>query len=154
MTDLQYVHVLIAEDDPDDRLLVRRAFQSALPRSSIAMVADGEELLDYLHMRGKYGDPVECPRPSLIMLDLNMPRKDGLQVLQELKSMSEFRKIPVVVLTTSASERDIALSYELGVNAFISKPASFSKLKKMVRSLSDFWFDVVKLPPAGALPAF
>lgn len=118
------------------------------------MVSDGEELLDYLHVRGNYREPAECPRPSLIILDLNMPRKDGLQVLQELKSRSEFRQIPVVVLTTSVSERDIALSYELGVNAFISKPASFSKLKKMVRSLSDFWFDVVKLPPTGALPAF
>ena len=154
MTNQQSVHVLLAEDDPDDRLLVKRAFQTAMPQSSISMVSDGEELLEYLNREGKFSDPVECPRPSLIILDLNMPRKDGHQVLRELKSRPELRHIPVVVLTTSVSERDVTLCYQLGVNAFISKPPSFTKLKKMVRALTDFWFDVVKLPPGGALTSF
>jgi CheY-like chemotaxis protein len=146
------VHVLLAEDDPDDRLLIRRAFHSVAPESTITMVPDGEEVLDYLYRRGRYCDPAECPWPSLILLDLNMPRKDGHQVVREIKAVVDFRSIPIVVLSTSVSEQDISLSYELGVNAFISKPPSFSKLKKTVRSLSDFWFEIVKLPPVQNVP--
>ena len=111
------------------------------------MVPDGEEVLEYLHRRGRYCDPQECPWPSLILLDLNMPRKDGHQVVREIKEVVDFRCIPIVILSTSVSEQDIMLSYDLGVSAFISKPPSFSKLKRTVRSLSDFWFEIVRLPP-------
>lgn len=141
------MHVLLAEDDPDDRLLIRRAFHAVAPDSTITMLADGEEVLEYLNRRGPYADPSEAPWPSIILLDLNMPRKDGHQVVREIKMVADFRSIPIVILSTSVSEQDIMLSYDLGVNAFISKPSSFSKLKRMVRSLSDFWFDIVRLPP-------
>ena len=141
------VHVLLAEDDPDDRLLIRRAFHAVAPESTLTMVPDGEEVLDYLNRRGQYKEPETSPWPSLILLDLNMPRKDGHQVVREIKAVADFRSIPIVILSTSVSDQDIMLSYDLGVNAFISKPPSFSKLKKTVRSISDFWFEIVKLPP-------
>ena len=141
-----HIHVLLAEDDPDDRLLIERAFRMAAPEGTISLVADGEQVLDYMHRRGQFSDPSKAPWPTLILLDLNMPRKDGHQVLREIKAVAAFRSIPIVILSTSVSERDIGVSYDLGVNAFISKPASFSRLKQTFRALSEFWFDVVKLP--------
>lgn len=150
MSRKSYVHVLLAEDDPDDQLLITRAFRSVAPDSTISMVADGEEVLHYLHRRGAYADPEQAPWPSIIILDLNMPRKDGHQVLKEVRAIVDFRTIPIVILSTSVSDYDVGLSYELGVNAFISKPSSFSKLKKTVRSLCDFWFDIVQLPSSGS----
>lgn len=138
---------MLAEDDPDDRLLIRRAFHAVSPDSTIAMVSDGEEVLEYLYRRGRYADSGAFPWPSLILLDLNMPRKDGHQVVREIRAIADFKSIPIVILSTSVSEHDIMLSYDLGVNAFISKPPSFSKLKKTVRSLTDFWFDIARLPP-------
>lgn len=148
-----YVHVLLAEDDPDDQLLIKRAFQSVAPHSTITMVGDGEEVLHYLHRQGSFADSEQAPWPSIIILDLNMPRKDGHQVLKEVRALMDFRMIPIVILSTSVSDYDVGLSYELGVNAFISKPSSFSKLKKTVRSLCDFWFDIAQLPP-NATSAF
>lgn len=142
------VHVLLAEDDPDDRLLIRRAFHAVAPTSTITMVPDGEEVLEYLNRRGRYEDPAESPWPSLILLDLNMPRKDGREALREIKSNPDFRRIPVVVLTTSRAEEDIFRSYDLGVNSFVSKPMSFGGLVAVLKELGHYWVEIVELPNA------
>ena len=107
---------------------------------------DGEELLDYLRRRGKYADPKESPRPGLVLLDLNMPRKDGREALREIKSDPKLRDIPVVVLTTSKAEEDIARSYNLGVNSYITKPVKFSALVEVMKALGKYWFEIVELP--------
>jgi CheY-like chemotaxis protein len=138
--------ILMAEDDSDDRLLA----QDALKESGLAMelrfVEDGVELLDYLHRRNKYSQPASSPRPGLIILDLNMPRKDGREALQEIKSDPEFQKTPVLILTTSTAEPDVARVYELGANSFISKPVAFNALVDLMKSVVGYWFNVVVLP--------
>lgn len=139
--------ILLADDDPDDRLLTRRALKKSRLANRIEAVEDGEELMEYLHRRGKYEDPSISPRPGLILLDLNMPRKDGREALQEIKSDSVLRRIPVVVLTTSEAEQDILRSYDLGVNAFVTKPVTFEGLATAIQKLGEFWFEIVKLPP-------
>lgn len=141
------VHILLAEDDPDDRLLTRRAVvESRMPTSFVA-VTNGEELMQYLHRQEPYSDSESAPRPDLILLDLNMPRMDGRRALREIKSDADLRRIPVVVLTASEAEQDIIQSYDLGVNAFMTKPVSFDALSEAMQSLGEFWFDIVKLPP-------
>lgn len=141
------VVILLAEDDPDDRLLTIRALKKNRLANSIHWVEDGEELMDYLHHRGEYANLSGAPRPGLILLDLNMPRMDGREALQAIKADPELRRIPVVVLTTSQAELDILQSYDLGVNAFVTKPVTFDGLATAVKVLSDFWFEIVKLPP-------
>nr|MBO2490718.1 response regulator [Rhodothermus marinus] len=136
----------MADDDPDDRLLTIRALKRSRLRNEIYTVEDGEELMDYLHRRGPYADPQRSPRPGLILLDLNMPRKDGREALQEIKSDPVLRRIPAVVLTTSNAEADILRSYDLGVNAFITKPVTFEELVHALQVLGDFWFEIVRLP--------
>ena len=140
-------HILLAEDDPDDRMLTRRAIVESRMETTVAAVTNGEELMQYLTREGPYGDETEAPRPDLILLDLNMPRMDGREALREIKSDTNLRRIPVVVLTTSEAEQDIVQSYDLGVNAFVTKPVSFDALAETMESLGDFWFDLVKLPP-------
>lgn len=135
----------MAEDDPEDQMLVRDAFRMAHPDAALRIVADGEELLDYLHQRGAYPDAI---RPHLILLDLNMPRRDGREVLQSIKSHPHLHRIPVVVFTTSGDEADIARTYDLGVNSYIRKPVNFARLIDIVRTLRQYWFDTVALPPA------
>lgn len=139
--------ILLADDDPDDRLLTRRALKKSRLANRIEAVEDGEELMDYLHRRGPYSDPAVSPRPGLILLDLNMPRKDGREALEEIKSDASLRRIPVVVLTTSEAEQDILRSYDLGVNAFVTKPVTFEGLATAIQKLGEFWFEIVKLPP-------
>lgn len=139
--------ILLADDDPDDRLLTRRALKKSRLANRIEAVEDGEELMDYLHRRGTYTDPEVSPRPGLILLDLNMPRKDGREALEEIKSDAALRRIPVVVLTTSEAEQDILRSYDLGVNAFVTKPVTFEGLANAIQKLGEFWFEIVKLPP-------
>lgn len=139
--------ILLADDDPDDRLLTRRALTKSRLANRIEAVEDGEELMDYLYRRGSYADPDVSPRPGLILLDLNMPRKDGREALQEIKSDANLRRIPVVVLTTSEAEQDILRSYDLGVNAFVTKPVTFEGLATAIQKLGEFWFEIVKLPP-------
>lgn len=141
------IHILLAEDDPDDRLLTRRALEESRIVNEFAAVEDGEELMRYLHREGEYSDPEDAPRPGLILLDLNMPRMDGREALRKIKSDPELRRIPVVVLTTSEAEQDILQSYDLGVNAFVTKPVTFEGLADAVQALGEFWFDIVKLPP-------
>jgi two-component system, response regulator len=140
------ITLLLAEDDPDDRLLARQALEKSRVANDLRFVEDGEELLDYLHRRGKYADSRESPRPGLILLDLNMPRKDGREALREIKSDPGLRDIPVVVLTTSKSEEDVARTYNLGVNSYITKPVKFSALVQVMKALGKYWFEIVELP--------
>jgi len=138
--------ILMAEDDADDRLLLKDALEECKWEVDMRFVENGEELLDYLLRRGKYAQVAHCPRPGLILLDLNMPRKDGREVLREIKANAELRKIPVVVLTTSRADTDIERIYELGANSFISKPVQFDGLVNLMRLLGQYWFDTVALP--------
>jgi CheY-like chemotaxis protein len=138
------LHILLAEDDPDDRMLTRRAIVESRMETTFAAVKNGEELMTYLYREGPHQN---APHPDLILLDLNMPRKDGREALRDIKSDAELRRIPVVVLTTSEAEQDILQSYDLGVNAFVTKPVTFDALSDAMQSLGEFWFDLVKLPP-------
>lgn len=140
------VTLLLAEDDPDDRLLTRQALEKSRLVNDLRCVEDGEELLDYLRRRGKYADPKQSPRPGLILLDLNMPRKDGREALHEIKNDPKLRAIPIVVLTTSKSEEDVARTYNLGVNSYITKPARFSALVEVMQAIGKYWFEIVELP--------
>jgi CheY-like chemotaxis protein len=143
----EHIHILLVEDDPDDRILIKEAFQESGPFKDLHFVKDGEELMDYLHRRGEFNDPGTAPRPSLILLDLNMPKKDGREALVEIKSNPEFRNIPVVVLTTSNVDDDIRSSYRNGASSYITKPATFGSLVDVIQCLSNYWFEIVKLPP-------
>ncbi len=140
------ITILLADDDEDDRMMGREALEESKLANDLHMVEDGEELLDYLYRRGRYSDPASSPRPGLILLDLNMPRKDGREALKEIKADPELRQIPVVVLTTSKAEEDIFRTYDLGVNSFITKPVSFEGLVNVMKSLAHYWFTIVKLP--------
>ncbi|HEY9665239.1 MAG TPA: response regulator [Coleofasciculaceae cyanobacterium] len=141
------VTILMADDDPDDCMLAEEALAETCLSSQLHFVKDGEELMDYLYQRGKYTAPGSAPRPALILLDLNMPRKDGREVLRELKADPHLRQIPVLVLTTSKAEEDILSSYNLGANSFITKPVTFSSLIEVMKTLSKYWFEIVELPP-------
>jgi len=138
--------ILMAEDDADDRLLAQDAMTECHWEGDLRFVENGEELLDYLTRRGKYTQPASAPRPGLILLDLNMPRKDGREALCEIKANRDLRRIPVVVFTTSKAGTDIGEMYELGANAFISKPVQFEALVEVMRILGQYWFDTVELP--------
>ena len=138
--------ILMAEDDADDRLLAQDALAEARLEGDLHFVEDGEELLDYLSHRGKYQAPAASPRPGLILLDLNLPKKDGREVLRQIRADPELRRIPVVVLTTSKADTDIAKMYELGANSFISKPIRFDALVNVMKLLGDYWFGIVELP--------
>jgi CheY-like chemotaxis protein len=138
--------ILMADDDDDDRLLALDALAEAQLEGDLHFVENGEELLDYLHHRGKYNSPATAPRPGLILLDLNMPRKDGREALREIKADPELRRIPIVVLTTSQADTDIGAIYELGANSFISKPFQFEALVAVMRVLGQYWFKTVQLP--------
>jgi len=139
------ITILMADDDPDDRMLTADAMKESRLGNTFRCVEDGQELMDYLARRGKYSHG-NAPRPGLILLDLNMPRKDGRQALQEIKSDPELRRIPVVILTTSKTEEDVLRSYDLGANSFISKPVTFDRLVEIVRTLGTYWFSIVELP--------
>ena len=136
--------ILLADDDPDDRLLVKEAFEENHLLNPLHMVEDGEQLMDYLYRRGRFAE--YAVRPNLILLDLNMPRKSGIEALQEIKSDAALRTIPVIVLTTSKAEEDILRTYDLGVNSFIVKPVTFDSLVDLVKELGKYWFQLVELP--------
>ena len=146
MKDMQVITILIADDDADDREMIREALQENYLLNDLRFVVDGEELMDYLLRRGKYVQPEDSPRPGLILLDLNMPKKDGREALGEIKSHPDLKSIPVIVLTTSKTEEDIFRSYNLGVNCFISKPVSFEELIEVTKSIGKYWFEIVQLP--------
>ncbi|NCO43087.1 MAG: two-component system response regulator [Armatimonadetes bacterium CG_4_10_14_3_um_filter_66_18] len=142
--------ILVADDDPEDCLLVRDALEESRLANELHFVGDGEQLLDYLNRRGAYADPVVAPRPGLILLDLNMPKMDGREALAEIKNNANLRQIPVVVLTTSSAEEDIFRSYDLGVNSYITKPVTFESLVRVMQALGRYWFEIVELPPENA----
>ncbi len=137
--------LLIADDDPDDRLLVQDALAESRLVNPLYFVEDGDELLAFLYRRGAYAGQ-NTPLPGLILLDLNMPRKDGRQALMEIKNDPELRRIPIVILTTSKAEEDILRSYDLGVNSFIVKPVTFDGLVQVMRTIGRYWFEIVELP--------
>ncbi len=142
----QLAPILIAEDDPDDRLLVQEALHESNIENPVFFVRDGEELLDYLYRRGKFSPPEAPKPPGLILLDLNMPRKDGREALAEIKTNAKLRTIPIVVLSTTNAAADIRQSYQLGANSFITKPSSFKGLVNAMRTLRRYWFKLVQLP--------
>jgi len=137
----------MADDDPDDRLLAQDALSECKLANDLRFVENGEQLLDYLHRRGNFANG-NAPRPGLILLDLNMPRKDGREALREIKLDPELRRIPVIVLTTSKADTDISKIYELGANSFISKPVTFDSLVNVMKILGNYWFEIVELPVA------
>lgn len=148
------VTILMADDDPDDRQLTREAFEEAKLANELRFVEDGVELLDYLNRRGKYTDPASSPRPGIILLDLNMPRKDGREALEEIKADPRFRTIRVIILTTSKAEEDILRSYNLSAASYITKPVTFESLVEVIKTLGKYWLEIVELPendqPAGS----
>lgn len=148
--DVKPVVILMAEDDADDRLLVKEAFAESHVANSLHFVGDGLELLDYLYGHDKYSDRENFPMPDLLLLDLNMPRKDGREALQEIKADPRLKKLPAVVLTTSKAEEDILRSYNLGAAGFITKPVTFEALVEIIKGLGEYWVQIVKLPPKDA----
>jgi CheY-like chemotaxis protein len=148
MTSLtQPITILLADDDPDDRMLTQDALDEAHLANALHCVEDGEELMDYLHRRGAYTSLRDTPLPGLILLDLNMPKKDGREALKEIKADPVLRRIPIVVMTTSKAEEDIYRTYDLGVNSFIVKPVAFQGLVEIMQTLTQYWFQIVALPP-------
>jgi CheY-like chemotaxis protein len=140
------INVLLAEDDPDDRYLISEALDESRLNIHLYIVEDGDELLDYLYRRDKYADESQWPTPGLILLDLNMPRKDGREALIEIKADPRLRRIPVVVLTTSRAEEDIARTYDTGISGYIQKPVSFTGLLEVMNAIGLYWLQVAKLP--------
>ena len=144
------ITILLADDAEDDRVLTQLALREARHNTDVRMVEDGEELMDYLHRRGQHGDEEDAPVPNLILLDLNMPRKDGHEALAEIKQHPALRSIPVIVFTTSQAEQDISTSYDLGANSYMSKPVGFAGLVDAMRVFSRYWTETVELPPLPA----
>ncbi len=140
--------ILIAEDDEDDRLLMQEALQASARDAEVRFVEDGEDLSEYLGRRGAYAEPGAAPRPHLILLDLRMPRKDGWEVLAELKGDPDLRSIPVVVFSTSNAEIDVRRSYELGASSYITKPRNYRALADGVSGIEHYWLHLARLPEA------
>lgn len=143
------VTILVADDDEEDRAMTGEALKESRLANDLRFVTDGEELVDYLYHRGPFSSTT-APSPGLILLDLNMPRKDGREALAEIKADPRLRQIPIVVLTTSKAEEDIVRSYDLGVSSFITKPVTFHGLVAAMRVFSEYWFELVALPPEPA----
>jgi len=141
--DRQPIVILVADDDEEDRMLTREALEFGHLANDLRFVKNGDEVMDYLHHRGKFADEWSSPRPGLILLDLNMPRKDGRECLAEIKSTPAFREIPVFVLTTSRAEEDIHQTYELGSSAFLSKPVTFETLIEKITTLTRYRIEIV-----------
>ena len=137
------IQILLVEDDPGDVELTREALQDSKLFTILHVVEDGEEAMAFLRKEGRYSG---VPRPDLILLDLNLPKKDGRRVLEEIKSDEEMKMLPVVILTTSSAEEDVLRSYNLGANCYITKPVGLGEFTKIVQALDDFWFTVVRLP--------
>lgn len=140
------ITILLADDDEEDRMLTADALAESRVVNDLRVVEDGEQLLDYLYRRNAYAAPGSAPLPGLILLDLNMPRKDGREALKEIKADPELRRIPVIVLTTSKAEEDIYRTYDLGANSFISKPVQFTSLVEVMKQIQRYWIEIVELP--------
>lgn len=140
------ITILMADDDADDRLMTKEAFEESRLVNDLRFVEDGVELLDYLKRRGKYEDPASSPRPGLILLDLNMPKKDGREALKEIKSDPNLKSIRIVILTTSKAEEDIYRTYDLSAASYITKPVTFAAMAEVVKVLGKYWLEIVALP--------
>ncbi|HLI07557.1 MAG TPA: response regulator [Ktedonobacteraceae bacterium] len=154
MTAKDSIVILMADDDEDDILLTQKALRQGKLLNELYCVRDGEELLDYLLHRGDYSDASKAPRPGVILLDLNMPRKDGREALREIKANPDLNDIPIVVFTTSKAEEDIYRTYKLGVNSFITKPVTFERLIEVMQMIGKYWFEIVTLPPEESKGAY
>lgn len=141
------ISILVADDDPDDRMMIQEAFTENRIANDIVFVEDGEELMAFLRRDGSYAKFKDEPYPGIILLDLNMPKKDGREALRELKADPEFCRIPIIILTTSRAEEDIVRTYGDGVSSFITKPVSFEGLVDAVRVICQYWIQIVALPP-------
>ncbi len=140
------IEILIADDDAEDIMLIKDALNESRLKNGVQSVKDGEELMHYLRNEGKYSDKDKYPTPGIILLDLNMPKKDGREALKEIKADKNLRSIPIVILTTSKAEEDILKTYNLGVSSFITKPVKFSTMVDVMKTLNKYWFEIVELP--------
>jgi CheY-like chemotaxis protein len=140
------ITILMADDDADDRMMTKEAFEESRILNDLRFVEDGEELLDYLKRRGKYAVPSLSPRPALILLDLNMPKLDGREALAVIKSDADLKRIRIVIMTTSKAEEDIYRTYDLGAASYITKPVTFERLVEVIRTLGKYWLEIVELP--------
>jgi CheY-like chemotaxis protein len=145
----QRITILMADDDADDRKMTQEAFEESRIVNDLRFVVDGEELMDYLKRRGRFEDPASSPRPGLILLDLNMPRKDGREALAEIKADPALKQIRVVIMTTSKAEEDIYRTYDLSAASYITKPVTFEGLVDVIRTLGKYWLEIVELPNNG-----
>lgn len=141
---MEAIEILLVEDDPGDIRLTKEALKESKLRNNLHVVEDGVEAMEFLHQKGRFKD---APRPDIILLDLNLPRKDGREVLEEVKEDENLRRIPVVVLTTSEADEDILTSYNLHANCYITKPVDMNQFVQIVKTIEGFWFSIVKLPP-------
>lgn len=141
--------ILIADDDDDDRAFIRKAWEKSRVANDLRFVEDGVELMEYLNQTDRFAEPGSAPRPAVILLDLNMPKKDGREALREIKANADLRQIPVIVLTTSQADEDICRSYDLGANSYIAKPVTFGALVDVLQVLGKYWIEIVDLPPPG-----
>lgn len=146
MKESKPITILIADDDPDDRQLTKEAFAEAKLMNDLRFVEDGVELMDYLNRRGKFSDPATSPRPGIILLDLNMPRKDGREALTEIKNDPRFKTLRIIIMTTSNAEEDIARSYSQSAASYITKPVTFDSLVDLIRTFGKYWLEIVELP--------
>jgi CheY-like chemotaxis protein len=146
-SDIRPVTILLVEDNLQDIEITKRAFAKGRVHNDLMVVRDGEEALDYLCRRGKFQDPASSPRPGMILLDLNLPKLGGLEVLQRIKRDESLKSIPVIVLTVSQREQDIVRSYDLGVNTYIQKPVEFENFMRVVNTVHDYWILIATLPP-------
>lgn len=143
------ITILMADDDADDRLMTKEAFEESRLANDLRFVEDGVELMDYLQRRDKYSDPATSPRPGLILLDLNMPKKDGREALKEIKADPNLKCIRIVILTTSKAEEDIYRSYNLGAASYITKPVTFAGMAEVIKTVGKYWLEIVELPGDG-----
>jgi len=146
MKPIKEIEILIADDDAEDTMLIKDALKESRLRNGVQSVENGEELMLYLRNEGKYADKNKYPTPGIVLLDLNMPKKDGREALKEIKADKNLRTIPIVVLTTSKAEEDILKTYNLGVSSFITKPVKFSTMVEVMKTLNKYWFEIVELP--------
>jgi CheY-like chemotaxis protein len=144
----QPIKILLVEDNVQDIEITQRAFAKGRVRNELTVVRDGEEAIDYLYHRGKYQDPATSPRPGMILLDLNLPKVGGLEVLQQIKKDDQLKQIPVIVLTVSQREEDVVRSYDLGVNTYIQKPVEFDNFMRVVNAVHEYWILIATLPPS------
>lgn len=141
------IRILVADDDSDDRMMIQDAFEESRLSNPLDFVEDGVQLMDYLNRKNAYAHLERQPYPGIILLDLNMPRKDGRTALREIKDSAILQRIPIVILTTSKAEEDIIRTYDLGVNSFITKPVTFEGLVDLVKIIGHYWIEIVALPP-------